>query len=328
MNRCVLHQQSAVKSMLMLLAVTVISFFGVLFGGGDVGVLACLSYMQGDSTPYIDLVIDARILRVLLGIGAGSALAVSGCILQSVTKNPLADPGILGISTSASAAVVTVQLLIGHLPDMLMRFVAFAGSIIVCIIIVKLSAKSTGKHVDLLLFGVVITSLLSVYTQAVVLTHPAIFDSFRYWVIGSLSGATTSNVLITLTVTCIGVAIALALSKLLDALALGDEIAHSLGVSILWSKAALIVVAALLASCATAAIGPLAFLGLAIPHIVKKIMPVHHLWCLIANALLGAGVLVFADLIARTLMKPQEILVAILLSIIGAPLLFYVSRTC
>ncbi|WP_208378940.1 FecCD family ABC transporter permease [Cumulibacter soli] len=277
---------------------------------------------------YLRLVLDSRINRTLVGILAGAALAIAGLLMQGVTRNPLADPGLLGINAGAAAALVTASAFFGVTGTTAAVWIAIPGALLAGLVVYALGAAgNTGAGiVRLLLGGAVVSAVLHAYTQAVTLSNPDAFDSYRFWVVGSLSGSQMSTVLAILPFIVIGLVIALLLSSQLNALALGSEAAVGLGVNTTFVRAAALLTGTVLAAAATAAVGPIAFIGLAVPHLVRYLAGLDFRAQVPVAILVGPTILLLADVLARTIVRPQELMVGVVTAFVGAPFLLLAVR--
>ncbi len=233
------------------------------------------------------------------------------------------------MTTGASAAVVAATALLGTGVVQQVGYIAFAvpGAVVAVIVVIALGSRSRSDSLaPLVLAGAVVTAVLHALITAVVLSMPAVFDSYRFWVVGSLTGADLDDLWTAGPVALVGLIAAFALTGGLNALGLGDEMAASLGVRVPLVRAAGILAATLLAAAATALTGPIAFLGLAVPHIARAAVGHDLRWQLPACVFAGAGLLVAADMLARVVLRPQELMVGIVTALLGAPLLLAAVR--
>lgn len=278
-------------------------------------------------TSYADTVVQSRIPRTVLGLLAGAALAVSGVIVQGLTRNPLGDPGLLGVNVGAAAAIVTGIAFFGVGTGSERVWLALPGALVAVIAVYALGSSRRGTTpVKLVLAGAVITAILSAYIQAITLTHPNAFNSYRFWVLGSLAGRDAQLIGQTLPYLVAGFALAALLPGSLNALALGDDTATSLGAKVGRTRILGGLAAALLCAGATAAVGPIAFIGLALPHIVRSFTGSDHRWLLPFSALLGPAMLLLADIVGRVIASPQELEVGVVTAFLGAPVLLWAVR--
>ena len=283
--------------------------------------------LAGGGSTYADDVIASRIPRTLLGILAGAGLAVAGVIMQGLTRNPLADPGILGVNAGAAAALVTGLAFLGAESAGTNVWIALPGAALAVVVVYGIaSGRGGATPVRLVLAGTVVTAMLMAYIQAIALTRPDVFTTYRFWAVGSLSGRTMEHVTATLPFFLVGLVLTLGMGRFLDVLALGDESAKSLGLHPTASKLLGITGATLLCAAATAAVGPIGFIGLAVPHIVRAFTGPSHRWLLAFSVLLGPSVLLLADVLGRIVARPSELLTGVVTAILGAPMLIVAVR--
>ncbi len=281
----------------------------------------------GEADPFTTTVVESRVPRTLLGIVAGAALALAGTLMQGVTRNPLADPGLLGVNAGAAAAVVTATALLGPSSTTATVWWALPGALIAGLAAYTVGTRGgDGGLVRLVLAGAVVSAVLMAYVQAVSLSMPDVFDSYRYWVVGSLAGRGYDVILSVLPVFVLGVLMALLVMGSLNALALGEEAAVATGANVFWARSGGLVAGALLAAGATAAAGPIAFVGLAVPHVVRGMVGVDFRLQVPFALLVGPTLLLVADVVGRTLARPMELMVGVVTAFVGAPVLLYVVR--
>jgi iron complex transport system permease protein len=280
---------------------------------------------RGD--PYLRTVVDSRVPRTAIGVLAGACHALARVVMQGITRNPLGDPGLLGVNIGAAASVVTGAAFLGIGGGASTVWVALPGAFLAMLLV---HVVGSGRHgatpVRLVLAGAVLTAVLSAYVQAVTLSLPAVFDSYRFWVVGSLAGANAHTSLQVLPFVVVGLALAAVLAGPLNALALGDATATALGAHPARTRLGGIVAATLLCAASTAAVGPIAFVGLAVPHIVRSVVGSDHRWQLSLSLLLGPTLLLVADVVGRVVIRPQELMVGVVTAFVGAPVLLVVVR--
>ncbi|MDT0329657.1 FecCD family ABC transporter permease [Nocardiopsis lambiniae] len=281
----------------------------------------------GEADPYIVTVVESRVPRTVLGVIVGAALALAGTLMQGITRNPLADPGLLGVNAGAAAGVVTATALFGATSVTATVWWALPGALLA-----GLAAYSVGTRggdaglVRLVLAGAVVSAVLMAYVQAIALSMPDTFDSYRYWVVGSLAGRGFDVIGSVLPVIGVGVLLALITMGGLNALALGEEAATATGADTTWTRAAGLVAGVLLAAGATAAAGPIAFVGLAVPHVVRALVGVDFRVQVPFALLVGPTLLLLADVVGRTAVRPIELMVGVVTAFVGAPVLLYAVR--
>lgn len=309
------------------LALVVAVLVSLAVGSNLVPLPELLAAARGHGDPYVQTLLDARVPRTLTGLLAGAALAIAGTCAQVATRNALADPGILGITTGASAGIVTVTSAATGLADgsaaggLGLIGGALLGAVAATVAVMALGAA--GRETEgtrLLLGGAVVTAVTLAYSQATALRSPAAFEALRYWSAGSLAGSAGVPVLMLVAV-LVAAAGAFLAGRALDALALGDETASTLGHRPALTRAVVLLLVALLAAAATALTGPIAFVGLAVPHIARTLVGAGTLRQLTAGALIGPAVLLLADSLGRVVARPGEVPVGVVTAVLGAPLL-------
>ncbi|WP_432542107.1 FecCD family ABC transporter permease [Kineococcus sp. SYSU DK002] len=273
-----------------------------------------------------------RVPRVLLGLAVGAGLAVCGVALQAMVRNVLADPYVLGVNSGASCGAAAAILfgVFGHLGEHALSGGAFAGALVASVLVFTV-ARSAGvvTSVRLLLAGVAVGYALSAATSFLVFASDSAEGarSVMFWLLGSLSLATWgSGLVVVLVVTAVVVALLSWWAPGLDALAVGDETARALGVSPAAFRTRLLVVVSLAVGVLVAAGGSIGFVGLVVPHLARRLVGAAHRWVVPVSALLGASLLLAADLLARTLMAPQELPLGIVTALVGAPFLLRLVR--
>ncbi|MEU4211243.1 iron ABC transporter permease [Streptomyces sp. NPDC026206] len=282
---------------------------------------------DGDRSSDGLVVTGLRVPRTVIGLVVGAALGVSGAVAQGITRNPLASPATLGINHGAGFAVVVASyaLHLSH-PAQYLPF-AFGGAALATLAVLALARRAGDLDpVRLALGGTVLDAVLISWTSAVMLTSHRTLDEARFWLAGSLAGR-QADILLPVAVPLVaGLVLALAVSPALNALALGDDTAQALGVPVARIRAAGGIAVILLAASSVAVAGPLSFVGLAAPHLVRKVVGADHRrlipGCLIAGPLL----LLAADIAGRLVLRPVELEVGIVTALLGAPLLAFLAR--
>ncbi|MFB7335543.1 FecCD family ABC transporter permease [Streptomyces adustus] len=275
---------------------------------------------------YGDVVVDERLSRTLLGLLAGAALGLSGAVLQALTRNPLADPGLLGINAGASAAVVTAITYFGVTSLSGYVWFAFVGAATVGALVWFLGGSRGATPVRLALAGTAISAALYGYVQAVMIMDKAALGRMRFWTVGSLSSATDSTIAQVLPFFAVGTLLALALAQPLNAMSMGDDTAKALGAHLNRTRALSMLAATVLCGAATAACGPIVFVGLMVPHIVRSFTGPDMRWIMPYAAVLSPVLLLGADVVGRVVVRPSELQVGIVTALVGGPVFIFLVR--
>lgn len=312
---------------LLLLGCLIVS---ITLGAADIDpatVWRAITAFDGSTNHLI--IATVRLPRALIALMVGAALAVAGALMQGLMRNALADPGILGISAGAALAVVLTTFLVGTASIQVYTWVAFAGGAIAAIAVYTLSSvgRSGITPLKLILAGSVLTYLLSSLTTGILILNQRTLDEIRFWLAGSVAGRDLDILLQVLPYILIGLLVAFSMGKQITAISLGEDVAKGLGLRTGWVKAIASVVVVLLAGSAVALAGPIGFVGLVVPHIVRFWVGVDYRWILPYAAIWGALLLSLADLAARLVIKPQELPVGIVMALLGAPFLIYLARS-
>lgn len=273
------------------------------------------------------IVRDARLPRTLAGLLAGAALGLAGLLMQTLTRNPLADPGILGVNAGAGFAVVVGIALFGaDTPADWLGF-AFAGALIASLLVAMTGALGGGRvnPVRLTLAGVALGAVLEGLTSGLSLLNPEIYDHLRFWHSGSLDIRSLAILRTVFPAILLGGLLALGLARSLNSLSMGGDLATALGTRMARTQLLGLLSIALLCGAATAAVGPIAFLGLMTPHLARWLMGNDHRWLLPGTLLLTPCLLLAADMVGR-LLVPGELRVSIVTAMIGAPMLIVLVR--
>lgn len=279
-----------------------------------------------DSGNYADVVVGDRLSRTLLGLLAGAALGLAGAVLQALTRNPLADPGLLGINAGASAAVVTAITFLGVTSLSGYVWFAFLGAAAVGALVWFLGGSRGATPVRLALAGTAITAALYGYLQAVMIMDEAALARMRFWTVGSLSSASDETIRQVLPFLAVGTLLAFALARPLNAVAMGDDTAKALGANLGRTRALSMLAATVLCGAATAACGPIAFVGLMVPHAVRSFTGPDLRWIMPYAAVLSPVLLLGSDVLGRVVARPSEVQVGIITAIVGGPVFVFLVR--
>ncbi|WP_176727620.1 MULTISPECIES: FecCD family ABC transporter permease [unclassified Streptomyces] len=267
------------------------------------------------------IVQTVRVPRTVLAIVAGIALGVGGALIQGYTRNPIADTGLLGVNTGASFAVVTVIAVFGFTDPFQYVWFAFLGAALAGVVVFGLASigRGAGNPLTLALAGQGITVFLMAMTTAVALTDQKSLNALRFWNAGSVAGVGFDVIWPVTWFICVGLLLALSALPSLNLLNLGDDVARGLGVNIVLSRAIGIVAITLLAGAATAACGPIAFLGLMVAHVARYLTGPDYRWLVPYAGLLGAVILLVCDIVGRLVVRPGELEPGVVVALIGAP---------
>ena len=271
------------------------------------------------------IVINLRLPRIILAILIGASLAAAGALLQSVMRNPLADPGTIGVSAGAGTAATTILLLFPHLTSSVPLF-AFGGAALACVLIYMMAWKEGVDPTRIILSGVAINSVLGAYNSLLQLLNSDSLEGVLAFMNGSLSGRSWSQVRLLSVYASIGLVLAFLCIKSANALQLGDEMAKSLGVKVSGSRVLLSGVAAFLAASTVSVAGMIGFVGLVVPHISRLLVGSDYKAMLPTSVVLGALVLLVADTVGRTIVPGMEIPVGIVMAVCGGPFFLYLLR--
>ncbi|MEJ2885492.1 FecCD family ABC transporter permease [Actinomycetospora aeridis] len=271
---------------------------------------------------------ELRLPRTLIGLAVGAALGAAGTVIQGVTRNPLADPGILGIEAGAAFAVVTAIYILGITTTAGYTPFALLGAGVAAVVVYALGAsgRAAASPVTLALAGAAVAALLISLTSALALLDSGTLDAFRFWVVGALSGRDLGTLAGAVPFLGAGLLLALYSTRALNALALGEDVARSLGQRVALTRvlAALAVVGC--AGGAVAVAGPIGFVGLVVPHAARALVGPDYRWLMPYAMVLGPVLLLVADVLGRVLVSPGELQVGIVMAVIGAPVFIWLVR--
>ena len=319
-GRIALRAGGLALALLLLAAVTVLS---IAIGAKHLPLGDVWQGLLHPASPEYAVVHHMRLPRTLLGLLAGSALGVAGAAMQALTRNPLADPGLLGINAGAAAAVATATAFLGVTGVGGYVWFALLGAAAVTAGVYAVGGGRGATPARLALAGAALNATLYSYVSAVMLIDAVSLDRLRFWTVGSLAGAETDTVVRVLPFILAGLLVALAAARPLNALALGDDAARALGARPALVRAAVIAAITLLCGAATAACGPIVFVGLLVPHLVRALTGPDLRWLLPYCALLAPVLLLGADVAGRVLGSPGELQVGLVTAVLGGLLFLY-----
>lgn len=300
----------------------------VAFGARDVSIDDILAALGGRTDTVGQAAVVARIPRTVLAMLVGAALALAGTTMQAVTRNPLADPGILGVSGGAALAVVVGIAFFGLANPFSYLVVAIAGAAAAAVFVYAVGSLGRGgaTPLKLALAGAASSAAFMSLVSAVLLPRVDVMDTFRFWQVGGVGGATWERITMVAPVLAAGALVCVLFARGMNSLALGDDLAAGLGENVVRTRLVSSAGAVVLCGAATAVAGPIGFVGLVVPHMCRLLVGPDHRWLLPFSAITGAGLLVAADVIGRVVARPEEIQVGIVTAIIGAPVFIWIVR--
>jgi len=316
---------------LALLVVTVI--LSLAFGSRPVSVTEVVdgvtTWLRGQTPTEIGaLAVQSRIPRTALAMLAGAALAISGALMQAITRNPLADPGILGVNTGAALAVVIGIAFFGLADTWGYLSLALIGAGLTAVFVYFVGSVGAGgtTPIKLALAGAATTAALTSLVSAILLPRQNVLDEFRYWQVGNVGRAEWETMAVVAPVLVFGAIVAIFSASALNALAMGDDVATGLGVHVGRIRIVAAIAGVALCAAVTAVAGPIGFVGLMVPHVVRLVSGPDQRWLLPLSAIGGAILLVAADTIGRVIGSPGEVEAGIITAFVGAPVLIVIAR--
>ncbi|MCW2622014.1 MAG: iron transporter permease, partial [Frankiales bacterium] len=281
-----------------------------------------------DTTHELHGIAEARLDRTLLGLAVGGALGLVGALMQGLTRNPLADPGILGVNAGASLAMVVAisMFQVTDLRTYVWCGVQGAGVAMVLVHVVAALGRDGATPMKIAIAGAAVTAAVTSWTQAVLLTDSQTIEAFRLWSVGTVGGRDTGVLLVGLPFLAVGALLGLGSVRSLNALALGDDLARGLGRRVAVDRLVIGVAVVLLAGASTALAGPIAFVGLIVPHAVRAVVGPDYRLVLPLSLGAGAVLVVVADTLGRVVLPPGEVQVGIMTAVVGAPFFLLLVR--
>ncbi|MDQ1910732.1 iron ABC transporter permease [Paenibacillus sp. GD4] len=301
----------------------------VLFGVTDIPFHQFIdAYRAFDGSNEHLIIRTARVPRACIAAIVGAGLAVSGALMQALTRNPLASPSLLGVNSGASLFIVIASAYLGVSGLQSFTWIAFVGAAVSAVAVYALGSigRDGMTPVQITLAGAAVTALFASMTQGILLSNGKTFDQVLYWLVGSVAGRDLAMLKTVLPYVLVGFAGALWIARHINILAMGEDVARGLGQRTVWIKLGVATVIVLLAGGAVSVAGPIAFVGLIIPHITRFLIGTDYRWVIPYCALLGAILLVGADLGSRYIAMPKEVPVGVMTAIIGVPFFVYIAR--
>ncbi|MED4453933.1 iron ABC transporter permease [Metabacillus fastidiosus] len=318
-------------SKLVVAAVFLIILIGmsIVFGYTNTSVqLAYEAFTNFDGTNEHLIIQTVRLPRALIAASIGASLAIAGVYMQTLTKNPLAEPGILGINAGASFAVVFVLNFLQVSSLSIFTWVSFLGAAIAAITVYFVGGigRQGLTPMQLTIAGAALTALFSSFTQGILTTNEAALDQALFWLSGSVQGRKLEILASVFPYLVIGWLLALIVAPMMNVIAMGDDVAKGLGLKVGLLKITVGIIVILLAGGSVAVAGPIGFLGIIIPHIARRLIGIDHRWLVPFAGLLGGILLLAADIGARYIVMPQEVPVGVMTALIGTPYFIYIAR--
>ena len=319
-----LRVSSVMLVLLILLGLCSVLSLAVGSAGYSIQEILKALFSQEDS-PVKTIVLNLRLPRIILAILIGSSLSAAGALLQSVMRNPLADPGTIGVSAGAGTAATTILLIFPQLSASVPLF-AFGGAALACVLIYTMAWKGGVDPTRIILSGVAINSVLGAYNSLLQLMNSDSLEGVLAFMNGSLSGRGWHQVQIAACYASVGLVMAFLCIKSANALQLGEEMAKSLGVKVSLNRVLLSAVAAFLAAATVSVAGMIGFVGLVVPHIARLLVGSDYKVMMPVSVVLGAVVLLAADTVGRTVVPGMEIPVGIVMAVCGGPFFLYLLK--
>ncbi|WP_298129136.1 iron chelate uptake ABC transporter family permease subunit [Micropruina sp.] len=321
-SRRMLGLLAAVAALLVLLVLS------VTVGGTTMSPAAVWDALVNPSDGFDQFAIrDFRLPRTIVGLVVGAALGVSGALIQALTRNPLADTGILGVGAGSSFAVTVAVGVLGVRDISGYMWFAYAGALVVTVMVLALGSTRRGQSpVLMVLAGVCVSAVLTGASSALTLTNPEAFDQMRGWSAGSIMGRPLELIWPVLPLLVVALVLALSVTASLNAMALGDDVAAAQGVRLGLSRVLTVAAITLLAGGATAIAGPIGFVGLMVPHVARWFVGPHQGWIFAYSIVLAPSLLLASDILGRVVIAPGEIPVGIVTAFVGAPVLIGLVR--
>ena len=318
----------ALALVLIAVALVLAAAASVAFGARGVAWSDIVAGVTGSQETLAEAAVAQRVPRTLLAAVVGAALGVSGTLMQGVSRNPLADPGIFGLNNGAALFVVIGITFFGMTDQYSYIWVAMLGAAVTAVFVYLVGSLGRGgaTPLKLALAGAATSIALSSLVSAVILPRIEVMDSFRFWQIGGVGGASFDTIVRVAPFLLVGFLLAVISARGLDSLALGDEMARGLGVHVERTRILAGAGAVLLCGGATAVAGPITFIGLVVPHLCRMIFGPDHRWLLPLSAVTGAVLLTVSDVIGRVIARPEELEVGIVTALVGAPFFILIVR--
>lgn len=320
------NEKKLIYIVLALISLVFVILISIKTGSIKIGFLELISGLfSSKTTGDIGIIKDLRLPRILIAVFVGMNLAISGVFLQAVMRNPLADPGITGISSGASLIAIIVIVFFPQL-NVFKSIFSFVGGLIAAILVYSIAYNKRFTPIRIVLAGICINSLLSSLASIITMINSSGSNSIQMWLSGNLAAVSWEDVKILAIYTAIGIIMTIPLYKTCNLIVLGDKISKSLGIDTDKQSIVISAVAVFLASISTGVAGIISFVGLVVPHMSRFIIGSDHKYLIPFSGIMGSILLLLADTLGRSLLKPYEIPVGLVMSIIGVPFFIYLLR--
>lgn len=314
---------------LLALFACAMAIASLAIGSLDIAPLVVIDSFFGTPVSREEIIVQQlRVPRTLIGIAAGAAFALAGAVMQALTRNPLADPGILGITAGASLAVLASLQLLGLREPAQNLWFAFGGAAAAGVVVYTLGSAGRGgaSPIKLAIAGAALAAALGAITTIVLSLNARSLDEMRFWLVGSLAGRPIEVFWAVLPFILVGSVAGIMLGRALNSLALGEEVAASLGMRVGMVRAIAGATVIVLAGAGVAMAGPIAFVGLAVPHVARMLVGPDWRWVLPYSLVIGSILLVAADVVGRIVLRPDELQVGVVVALVGAPFFVFLIR--
>lgn len=321
-------QKNLVLVVVSALAIVLCMFLSIRFGSRQVSFAEMANVLFGSGQePLITAVVNKRIVRTLFSLIAGAALGVSGTLMQAITRNPIADPSILGVNTGASLFVVMGISFFGISTARQYILFALLGAALTAMFVLKIGSmgRDGATPIKLALAGAAVSAALSSLVVAIMLPRSQVMDTFRFWQVGNVGGATLESIMLLAPLLLAGLLIGIFSAPALNALALGDDVATGLGIKTETVRLVSAIGGVMLCGSITALAGPIGFVGLMAPHAIRLVLGPDQRMMVPMSAVAGACILMLSDVAGRLLGRPGELEVGIVTAFIGAPILVFIA---
>ncbi|UFJ43197.1 iron ABC transporter permease [Brevibacillus humidisoli] len=304
-------------------------FASIVFGATDTGWQEAIeAYTNFNGSNEHLIILTVRVPRALIALAVGASLAVAGALMQALTRNPLASPEIFGVNAGASFFIVVSVLLLTITSLSQFIWIGFLGAAIgaAAVYILGTIGREGTSSVKIVLAGAAVTALFSAFTQGILTLSESTLDEILFWLAGSVAGRKLEMLLSVLPYMLIGLFLALLIARPVNTLAMGEDVATGLGQRTAYVKLAAAVIIVLLAGSSVALAGSIGFVGIVVPHIARYFVGIDYRWVIPYSALLGAILLLLADIGARFVVMPEEAPIGIMTALVGTPFFVYIAR--